>query len=153
MQRDCHPVSRSSRLCRRGLRVFDRTAASKIEPGSDGVTLRTTERCVVRARRLVFATGYETQEFLKEKVARLSSTYALASEPVTSLEGWGEDRCLIWEHARPYLYLRTTTDNRIMFGGEDEDFREYCHGPTLSPDRYSQRRPKSTHRSRKSNPI
>jgi glycine/D-amino acid oxidase-like deaminating enzyme len=40
------------------------------------------------------------------------------------LNGWGEDRCLIWEHSRPYLYLRTTAEDRVMFGGEDEDFRD-----------------------------
>ena len=109
--------------CRRGLRVFDRTTVAKIEPTRDGVTLRTAEGRVVRAKRLVFATGYETHDLLKKKVARLTSTYALASEPLRSMDGWGENRCLIWEHARPYLYLRTTPDNRVILGGEDEDFR------------------------------
>jgi glycine/D-amino acid oxidase-like deaminating enzyme len=31
-------------------------------------------------------------------------------------------RCLIWQAADPYLYLRTTTDGRILAGGEDEEF-------------------------------
>ncbi|MFL5494577.1 MAG: NAD(P)/FAD-dependent oxidoreductase, partial [Gemmatimonadales bacterium] len=30
------------------------------------------------------------------------------------------DRALIWETARPYFYLRTTPDNRILIGGLDE---------------------------------
>jgi glycine/D-amino acid oxidase-like deaminating enzyme len=119
--------------CRNGLRVFDRTNMTTIEPTADGVTLRSAEGCTVRARRLVFATGYETHEFLDKKVARLSSTYALASEPLSSMEGWGEDRCLIWEHARPYLYLRTTTDNRVILGGEDEDFRDPVRRDRLIP--------------------
>ena len=29
---------------------------------------------------------------------------------------------LIWNTADPYLYLRTTKDNRILIGGRDEDF-------------------------------
>ncbi|MEI9863366.1 MAG: FAD-binding oxidoreductase [Limisphaerales bacterium] len=29
---------------------------------------------------------------------------------------------MIWETGSPYLYLRTTTENRIIVGGEDEDF-------------------------------
>jgi glycine/D-amino acid oxidase-like deaminating enzyme len=29
---------------------------------------------------------------------------------------------MIWEASDPYLYLRTTTDGRIICGGEDEDF-------------------------------
>jgi glycine/D-amino acid oxidase-like deaminating enzyme len=109
--------------CRRGLRVYDRTEVTDIAPTADGVTLKTAEGCVVRADRLVFATGYETHAFLEHKVARLISTYAVASEPLPSLSGWGEDACLIWEHSRPYLYLRTTADGRVILGGEDEDFR------------------------------
>jgi glycine/D-amino acid oxidase-like deaminating enzyme len=108
----------------RGLRVFDRTDVTTIKPANDGVTLTTADGCVVRADHLVFATGYETHSFLERKVARLVSTYAAASEPLTALTGWGEDHCLIWEHRRPYLYLRTTADNRVIVGGEDEDFRD-----------------------------
>lgn len=110
--------------CRKGLRVFDRTEVTRIEPTSDRVTLRTTDGCVVRAQRLVFASGYETQTYLEHRVARLVSTFAAASEPVASLEGWGEGQCLIWEHTRPYFYLRTTADCRVIFGGEDVDFRD-----------------------------
>jgi glycine/D-amino acid oxidase-like deaminating enzyme len=109
--------------CGKGLRVFDRTDVTKIDATNDGITLRTADGCVVRAERLVFATGYETHGYLKHKVARLVSTYAVASEPMTSLSGWGEDQCMIWEHAKPYLYLRTTEYARVIVGGEDEDFR------------------------------
>jgi glycine/D-amino acid oxidase-like deaminating enzyme len=28
-------------------------------------------------------------------------------------------RCLVWEHADPYFYIRSTSDNRILIGGED----------------------------------
>jgi glycine/D-amino acid oxidase-like deaminating enzyme len=123
---------------RLGLRVFDRTDVASIESTKRGVTLRTRARRIVHAHRLVVATGYETQSFLKHKVAHLVSTYAVASEPLTSFEGWGEDQCLIWEHARPYLYLRTTPDRRVIVGGEDEDFRD--------PDRRDRLLPRKTAR-------
>src|SRR6185369_12847090 len=32
--------------------------------------------------------------------------------------------CLIWETARPYFYLRTTEDRRVLVGGEDEPFAD-----------------------------
>lgn len=126
-----HALLRHS--CSRGLRVYDRTNVTKVDASRDGVTLRTAEGHQVRARRLVFATGYETHEFLKERVAKLVSTYALVSEPMRSFEGWGEDRCLIWEHATPYLYLRTTSDGRVMMGGEDEAFRDPARRDRLLP--------------------
>ena len=31
-------------------------------------------------------------------------------------------QCLIWDSGSPYLYLRTTTEGRVILGGEDEDF-------------------------------
>ncbi len=30
----------------------------------------------------------------------------------------------MWETARPYLYVRTTADNRVMVGGADEEFTD-----------------------------
>ena len=51
----------------------------------------------------------------------MKSTYALISEPLESIPGWHQ-RCLIWESGSPYLYLRTTSEGRIIVGGEDEDF-------------------------------
>ena len=109
----------------RGARVFDRTTVVDVDAANRGVTLVTADKAIVRARYLVFASGYETRDFLGESVARLASTYALASEPLESIEGWGEDQCMIWEHAHPYLYLRTTADGRVIIGGEDE----YFHNP------------------------
>ena len=47
----------------------------------------------------------------------------MVSRPLKSFQGWPE-RCLVWESARPYFYLRTTPDGRAMLGGEDEDFAD-----------------------------
>lgn len=110
----------------RGLRAHDRTKVAGIDlcargrPGR-GVRLTTDRGCRVVARSVVFATGYETQARLRQRSVKLRSTYALASEPVRDFAGWHE-RCLIWETSRPYHYLRTTDDDRIIVGGEDDAF-------------------------------
>lgn len=75
----------------------------------------------IRGQRIVFATGYESQQYLKQNVGVLKSTFALISEPFDSFEGWPE-RSLIWESKRPYFYLRTTSDDRAIVGGEDVPF-------------------------------
>jgi glycine/D-amino acid oxidase-like deaminating enzyme len=105
-----------------GARIFDRTCVEEVEAGEHGVRLRTDRGCLVLASHVVFATGYESQEFLPRRVLRLKSTYAFASERSAAFPGWWE-RCLIWETARPYLYLRTTDDGRALVGGEDDPFR------------------------------
>jgi glycine/D-amino acid oxidase-like deaminating enzyme len=105
-----------------GLEVYDRTLITNLDSDKEGVELRTGDGCRIQARKVVFATGYETPEYLDKKIVKLTSTFALASAPLTSLDGWGEERCLIWETARPYFYARTTTDGRAIIGGADTRF-------------------------------
>jgi len=114
-----------ARAVGRGLEVFAGTEATTYESHGDGVTLRTADGPTVRARHVVFATGYETPTFLADGVCScaLKCTFAMVSQPLDSFSGWPE-RCLIWESAHPYFYLRTTPDGRAMLGGEDEDFAD-----------------------------
>ena len=112
-----------ARAAGRGARVFDRTEVIREDFARGAVTLKTGRGFVIRARRVVMALGYEIPRPLRRDLVRLSSTYALVSEPVAEWTGW-EDRCLVWESARPYHYLRTTGDGRALIGGEDEPFRD-----------------------------
>ena len=106
---------------RKGLRVFDRTAVSAIEHDAGRVILKTERGPTVTARRLVFATGYESQQYSRQSAGALHSTFAAVSEPMQAFPQW-PDRCLIWETARPYFYARTTADDRAIIGGEDAPF-------------------------------
>jgi glycine/D-amino acid oxidase-like deaminating enzyme len=124
------------RAARMGARIFDRTEMVSYEQCDGGVILTTDRGCRVRARKLVFATGYESQSYLKRSAGKLKNTYALISEPLDEFTGW-HDQCLIWETARPYFYLRTTTDGRAIIGGHDDSF----HSP-LKRDRSVERKSK-----------
>jgi len=107
------------KLARRGLGVFDRTEVKAIEPASRHVVLRTDRGCSVRCSHAVVAAGYESQSFLRSRVARNHSTYAMVTEPIRDLAPWAR-RTLLWESARPYLYVRNAGDDRLMVGGEDD---------------------------------
>ena len=107
---------------RYGARVFDKTEVTKIRHDAQGVTLQTNLGPTVAARKLVIANGYESQQYLNRKVNRLNSSYALVSEPYEAEVLWHEN-ALIWETARPYLYMRTTKDRRVLVGGRDERFQ------------------------------
>ncbi len=107
---------------RRGLKIYDRTNVEKYETGEDGIALQTNRDAVVRAKQVVFATGYEAQERLRQKIVTLHSTYVALTEPLTNFDGW-PDRSMLWETTRPYLYLRSTSDGRAMIGGEDIPFK------------------------------
>jgi len=114
-----------SRCATRDFSVYGRTLAKRITGRKTHVEVL-TDRGRLRARNVIVAAGYEAERFLPRRVAKLHSTYAIVTEPVTSFDGWGQ-RCLVWESARPYLYARTTSDDRVIVGGEDVPFRN----PTL----------------------
>jgi glycine/D-amino acid oxidase-like deaminating enzyme len=111
------------RAQQRGLRAFDRTGMTSYRVRPRGVELFTSRGGRIRARKVVFASGYETVGDLGVTRTKLHSTYAVISEPLAGFQGWPE-RCLIWETARPYLYLRTTPDGRAIIGGYDEPFQD-----------------------------
>lgn len=106
---------------RMGLEVYDRTKMSRLEKTRHGVRVTTQNGCQITARRAVIAAGFESKSLLKADAGILKSTYALISEPLPAISGWYQ-QCLIWESGTPYLYLRTTTEGRVIVGGEDEDF-------------------------------
>jgi glycine/D-amino acid oxidase-like deaminating enzyme len=104
-----------------GARVYDRTEVLSWNRKRGEWQLKTNRGFTVRAKQLVFATGYEARPMLEPRTLRLRNSYALVSEPFkTPL--WHR-ASLIWETARPYLYIRTTADNRILVGGEDEPWK------------------------------
>jgi glycine/D-amino acid oxidase-like deaminating enzyme len=107
---------------------------TSIAQRADEVILQTDSEASINAQKLVFATGYESQAYFKHKVAKLTSTYAIASDPLDPASLWN-DGVLIWESARPYLYLRTTLDGRIMAGGEDVPFRDPEARDLLIPEK------------------
>lgn len=119
----------------RGSRIYDRTRITGRTSTARGITLRTERGRIIRARHLVVATGYETAPYLADSLTTLVSTFALVTEPRDKFPGWPGER-LIWETARPYVYLRQTEDGRAMIGGYDE--------PNCDPSRRTEMLPRKT---------
>lgn len=116
-----NPYRFTHRLLKRaqqgGLRVFSNSAIQSLREDSRGVTL-TTHNATIFARAAVLATGYEANEQFAWSPGDLKSTYAVATEPMKSFDGWPEGG-LIWETSRPYFYARQSADGRAIIGGED----------------------------------
>lgn len=99
--------------------VFDRTAVDRIEVSARGVVLHAGGHRV-RAKHLVLAAGYASQGWLEESVARNRSSYAFVTDPIDDRALGALKHTMLWESARPYLYLRSTADGRLIIGGEDD---------------------------------
>ncbi|HMX40200.1 MAG TPA: FAD-dependent oxidoreductase [Saprospiraceae bacterium] len=106
-------------LLRQGHHVFDLTEVTGWDTDSKGVLLHTREGYEIEAKHVVVACGYETQQYVPKKVTDFNSSYAIVSKPIARRQFWAHN-ALIWETKTPYLYMRTTGDNRILVGGRDE---------------------------------
>ncbi len=109
-----------AQLAKRGARVFDRTHLQSFVPRSRDVLARTSDGIAIRAKHLVIAAGYASQHHLDQAVARNRSSYAMVTDPIASDALGPLENTMIWETARPYLYLRATGDGRLVIGGEDD---------------------------------
>jgi glycine/D-amino acid oxidase-like deaminating enzyme len=104
----------------KGVRLHPKTEARDIRERAEHVQV-VTARGVITARRIVYAAGYDSYRYLPTSFGSLHSTYAVASEPLESFDGWPAGS-LIWETARPYFYARQTDDGRAIVGGGDTSF-------------------------------
>ncbi|WP_363800900.1 FAD-dependent oxidoreductase [Lysobacter firmicutimachus] len=109
-----------ARLQRRGIAVHDRTRLELVRAGSRSVELRSQDGLRVRAGHAVIAAGYAGQHWIRQRLARNRSSYAFVTDPLDEAMLDGLRDTLVWETARPYLYLRSTGDGRLLVGGADD---------------------------------
>jgi len=117
----------------RGAAIYAPVDVVDVESARTSVTLTTRHGHEVRARYAVFATGYEPLDLVQSPKHKIISTWAMATAPQPK-RLW-PTRCLIWEAADPYLYVRTTGDGRIVVGGEDEEFSDEKKRDALIPEK------------------
>ena len=119
---DADPVQLARALLRvaidRGARMFaGETIAYDSANNSVGVQL--TNGCTIEARHVILATGYVMPKIVKATVQSPSSSWAIATKPQPHNIWKGS--ALIWEDSTDYIYARSTSDGRIIIGGEDSD--------------------------------
>ncbi len=107
---------------KKGLQVYDRTNIINIHHGKNKIVLKTDKGFTVTADKMVYATGYEVVKYINKPIVKLLSTFATISESKQTERPFWNNDVLIWNTANPYLYMRTTGDNRILVGGRDEEF-------------------------------
>ena len=117
---------------RHGVRLFARTKVTQIEEQGPALRLWTAGGHAVTASQVVVCAGYESLDFLADGFADVNNTFALVTEPLAR-----NDRIatlpLMWESDRPYLYLRTTPDGRLLIGGADVPFKNSIARDLLLP--------------------
>jgi glycine/D-amino acid oxidase-like deaminating enzyme len=102
-----------------GASIFGADAVGYDSSGKS-VTVGLDNGCEIEAGRVVLATGYVMPDFVKTDLHKTASSWAIATPPQSPDALW-RDGVLVWEASDNYLYARTTADNRIVIGGEDDD--------------------------------
>lgn len=102
-----------------GLKVYENTEVNIIQPKSNYVYLKTPNDFSIKANKVIMAAGYESKKYIDRDVVNITRTFNLVTKPVKQFNGWN-NKCIIRDDNDPYIYFRTTADNRIIVGGEDE---------------------------------
>src|SRR3546814_16291700 len=105
----------------KGLKIYDKTELKKIKYLDEGIVAEVNEGVFIEAEKIIYCTGYETTAIIKENFVKLLNTYAMVGERHGDDQSQLNDT-LFWNTASPYIYMRTTDDNRLLIGGEDERF-------------------------------
>jgi len=106
---------------KRGLEIYDKTNIEKVNYQKGNIEARTEYGNIIKAKKIIYCNGYESVNMIKDKFVNLLSTFAIVSERNDQDLSY-LNSTLVWNTAKPYIYMRTTDDNRILIGGGDEKF-------------------------------
>lgn len=105
----------------KGLKVFDKTEMKSVKYLRDHNLALTTNGFSIKAKKIIYCVGYESKMMIKENFVNLKSTYAIVSE-IDKEKFKNIEHTLVWNTDKPYIYMRSTDDERLLIGGGDEDF-------------------------------
>jgi glycine/D-amino acid oxidase-like deaminating enzyme len=107
--------------CKSGLRVYENTEVVDVKYNENGVTVETIYGHKVKGKIVIVATGYNTELFTKRTFGTKTTTFNIATRSINNIEDIYKG-VVVRDNEDPYNYLRTTSDNRIILGGQDINF-------------------------------
>lgn len=112
-----------------GVHLFPCIEVLDVSKNGDHLDIRTSSQSF-DARNIVYTTGYETIPVGKRIGAIINRSYVFVSNPIKNFSDWYK-QALIWETKRPYLYIRSTVEGRLVVGGLDEENPEVPHSEEI----------------------
>lgn len=134
----CNPVNLATGFLKKaqtnGAKLYHDAEIVKLDRRKHHIDAITAEGRRIRAKDVVFTTGYAIPDFIRTGHYSIRSTYALATKPVSGIDA---KLPFIWEASKTYCYGRTTMDGRMIFGGGDEDFKNEEKRDAILPEKIS----------------
>ncbi|MGB2993832.1 MAG: FAD-dependent oxidoreductase [Paenisporosarcina sp.] len=108
----------------KGGHLFEFVEVNDVITEEESVSIRTSAG-EFTAKNIVYTSGYETVPVGKRIGSDINRSFAIVTKPISNFNDWYK-QSMIWETKRPYLYIRTTPEGRIIAGGLDENIK---HAP------------------------
>ncbi len=103
-------------------KIFENTGYESMIQKEDYIEVRTNYNQIITCKRIVFATGFNLEEFDNQDIIERFTTYTIVTNKLKDFEWF--NRATIHDTVDPYHYLRLLPNNRIIFGGEDVPFKK-----------------------------
>lgn len=103
------------------IKIYENTEAVSIKKCKNKFIITTQYGIEIMCNNIVCTTGYNTNNFSKDKLCDKYVSYTIVSKPLK--EKLWKDGALLQDNSNPYHYLRLSYDNRLIIGGEDVLFK------------------------------
>ncbi len=103
-------------------KIFENTGYESMIQKEDYIEVRTNYNQIINCKRIIFATGFNLEEFDNQDIIERFTTYTIVTNKLKDFEWF--NRATIHDTVDPYHYLRLLPNNRIIFGGEDVPFKK-----------------------------
>lgn len=99
-----------------GARVYENSPIEAIVQTPEGCSIYCRNGNKVRCKKVIIATGYESNDYGTVFPAVRSANFTVVTEPVQDFSGW-YNRCILESHDDRGFVVRSTEDNRIIISG------------------------------------
>ncbi len=103
-------------------KIFENTGYESMIQKEDYIEVRTNYNQIINCKRIIFATGFNLEEFDNQDIIERFTTYTIVTNKLKDFEWF--NRATIHDTVDPYHYLRLLPNNQIIFGGEDVPFKK-----------------------------
>lgn len=115
-------------------RIYENTSFDNFLTEKNGFCVTTCYNHKIYANKIILATGFNMELFQDENLMQRFVTYTIVTNSLKNIQ-W-KNNATIHDNQKPYHYLRKLPDDRLIFGGEDIQFKKQNYSKTKCEKKY-----------------
>lgn len=121
---------------KKGAKIYENKLINKIIYKENSVEAFTEFGHKITCKYIVCATGYDISLFTHKPYGTKLVTYNIVTSPIDNFDPQLKE-VIVRDNCSPYNYLRMTSDNRVILGGEDEPYEQSIFNKAMAEKKYS----------------